>query len=382
MKEVEVEVEEVVEKEMIIQDSPRTISKQGTRKILEQMEKCICKIIRKDGNKGTGFFCKINYNKKDIPIMVTNFHIIDDQYIKENEKIDITINDDEESKKLKFKDRKIYTNKEYDITIIELKEKDNIKDYLKMDEKYLNDDSEKIYDKSIYIIQYPKGDQAAVSYGLITNLKNYNLEYNCNTDSGSSGSPIINIVNNEIIGVHKEGIIRRRVNRGTLLKYPIKDFIKTILKNNEKVNEIEIKVDVEEEDINNDIYFLDNTDYEDENKVKHYHDNLKELNELNAELYINNNKCEFKKYFKPENEGEYEIKLKFINIRDCSFMFAGCKNITSINFTKFNTKNAKYMKYMFSGCVNIKKLDLSIFNTENVTSMEGMFGQFDNLYHI
>jgi hypothetical protein len=32
-----------------------------------------------------------------------------------------------------------YTNKEYDITIIEIKEKDNIKNYLELDDNILND---------------------------------------------------------------------------------------------------------------------------------------------------------------------------------------------------------------------------------------------------
>ena len=292
------------------------------------------------------------------------------------------MNDDKESKVLKLKDRIIYTSKKYDITIIEIKEKDNINDYIKVDEKYLNDISEKIYDKSIYIIQYPLEYKASVSYGIINTLKDYNLEYSCNTNSGSSGSPIINIINNEIIGIHKEGLKRKIINRGTLLKYPINDFINTKLKNNEKVNEIEIKIKVKEEDIKKDIYFLDNTDYIDENKTYHYHDNLKELNELNAELYINNKKCEYKKYFKPENKGKYLIELKFINIKDCSFMFAGCKNITNINFKQFNTKIVKNMKFMFSGCINLKILDLSIFNTENVNNMEGMFGQYDNLSYL
>ena len=378
----ETEVEEIIKKEIIIENSPRPITIEGTKKILEQMEKCICKIIKKDGNKGTGFFSKINYNKKEIPIMVTNFHVIDDKYLKENTKIDITMNDDQESRLLKFKDRIIYTNEEYDITIIEIKEKDNINNYMKLDEKYLNDVSEKIYDKSIYIIQYPLGDEAAVSYGIINALKDHNIEYNCNTDSGSSGSPIINIINNEIIGIHKEAILNKRLNRGTLLKFPINDFIITKLKNNEIVNEIEIKVNIEKEEINKEIYFLDNTDYIDENKIKHYHDNLKELNETNTELYINKNKYKFKKYFKPEKEGVYKIKMKFINLKDCSFMFAGCKNIKNINFTKFNTKYVKDMKYMFSGCINLKKLDLSIFNTENVTNMEGMFGEYNNVSNL
>ena len=44
------------------------------------MEKCICKIYKNDGSKGTGFFCKINYDNKEIPVMITNYHVINDEY--------------------------------------------------------------------------------------------------------------------------------------------------------------------------------------------------------------------------------------------------------------------------------------------------------------
>ena len=39
-------------------------------------------------------------------------------------------------------------------------------------------------------------------------------------------------------------------------------------------------------------------------------------------------------------------------------MFAGCKNITKIDFSLFSTENVIDMKYMFSGCTKIEFLDL------------------------
>ena len=230
------EEEEEVEKELINEKYPEVVTIEGTKKILEQMEKCICKIFTKDGNKGTGFFCKINDENKDIPVMMTNYHVINDKYIKENDKIKITINDDKEDKTIQLRNKIIYTNEEYDITIIEIKEKDEINNYMNLDARYINT-IDIIYDKSIYIIQYPLGKKAGVSYGIINNLNEYNIEYHCNTQSGSSGSPIINIANNEIIGIHKQGLKKRTINRGTLLKYPIKDFINKKLTKN--INEIE-----------------------------------------------------------------------------------------------------------------------------------------------
>ena len=84
---------------------------------------------------------------------------------------------------------------------------------------------------------------------------------------------------------------------------------------------------INKNDINKEIYFLNE------------YNNIKELNDKNAELYINNIKKEYKKYFIPEKEGKYNIKLKFnINLTNCSYMFSNCVNITKINFISFNTK--------------------------------------------
>ena len=69
-------------------------------KITEQMKKCICHIYteKNEENKkkqGTGFFCKIPFENKVIPVLMTNYHIISDEYIKNHKKIKITINDEE-----------------------------------------------------------------------------------------------------------------------------------------------------------------------------------------------------------------------------------------------------------------------------------------------
>ena len=378
---------EDIKKEIMIEKYPRPISIKGTKEILNQMENCICKIYKNGGGKGTGFFCNIKYNNNNIPVMMTNNHVIDEKYINENNNIEITLNDDNINKTiiLNNNNRKIYTNKEYDITIIEIKSKDEINNFMDLDEKIFNEKSEILYNNnhSIYIPQYLNGDKAVVSYGIINKIDGYNINHYCCTESGSSGSPIINLLNNKIIGIHKEGSNHFKYNKGTYLKYPINEFINKYNNNNIN-NKIEITLDINNNDIKKNIYFLDNTDYiEDKTNIKYYHNNLKELNEDNTELYINNIKYKYQKYFNPEKEGKYKIKLIFkINIKDCSFMFAGCKNIIDINLKYFNTSNVNNMRYMFSGCENIKELDLSSLNTKNVKNMEGMFGEYNNISNV
>ena len=102
--------------------------------------------------------------------------------------------------------------------------------------------------------------------------------------------------------------------------------------------------------------------------------NLKRLNKFNAELFINNIKYEFKKFFITDKEGKYNIKLKLNkNITDSSYMFSGCENIISINFNNFSTKKITNMKGMFLNCNNLKDINLFAFSTKNVTDMSYMF---------
>ena len=114
-------------------------------------------------------------------------------------------------------------------------------------------------------------------------------------------------------------------------------------------NEIQLTIKIGKDDINKKIYFLDNTDGNipvrlevneeseyglKEIREKHNHDFLKELNELNTELYINNKKYKYEKYVIPEKEGMYHILLKFnILVTDCRFVFYGCKNIINIDLS-------------------------------------------------
>ena len=138
--------------------------------------------------------------------------------------------------------------------------------------------------------------------------------------------------------------------------------------------EIKMKIKIEKDDVGKNIYFLDNTDGEvwvvketknkngeyDKIREEHHHDFLKELNELNVELYINNEKHKFEKYFKFDKKGEYDILLKFkILLKECSFMFYGCSKLTNIDLSSFNTENVTNMSDMFDRCYNLKKISIN-----------------------
>ena len=63
-------------------------------------------------------------------------------------------------------------------------------------------------------------------------------------------------------------------------------------------------------------------------------------------------------------------------------MFQGCKSLTSINLSSFDTSNVKNMGSMFDKCHSLISLNLSNFDTSSLQSMEKMFGSFMNLEYL
>ena len=124
----------MIEQEKYIDDYPKPITLKSTEIIIEQMKNSICKIYLNKGSKGTGFFCKIPHNNKYLPVLITNNHVIDKKALEEEKKLLISINN--EKKEIYLENRFKYTNEDYDITIIEIKNKDEINNYLEIDEIY------------------------------------------------------------------------------------------------------------------------------------------------------------------------------------------------------------------------------------------------------
>ena len=220
-----------------IEDYPIPITAERTEIILYQMKNCICKIYMDDGSKGTGFFCKIPYPNKDhlLAVLVTNNHVINESHLGNDKSIYFSIDNDKIKNRIIIGDRKVYTSELYDTTIIEIYEdKDNINYFLGLDFDINEKDCNDIYiNKSVYTLQYPNNERVSVSYGIIKDTsKNYDIFHLCSTDKGSSGSPILNINTNKIIGIHKGTYSNQNYNKGILLFYPFKEFLSQMEENN------------------------------------------------------------------------------------------------------------------------------------------------------
>ena len=98
--------------------SPEPLLLKQTEKILEQMKSnSICRI----NDKGTGFFVKIPYKSKLLPVLITSNQVINIDDIQNKTNISLYINNVKKIKTIKLdNNRLIYTNEKLDITIIEI----------------------------------------------------------------------------------------------------------------------------------------------------------------------------------------------------------------------------------------------------------------------
>ena len=205
-------------KEKIIKDR---ISSLKPEKI-ELLKKSICQI-----NKVVmGFLAYIPYAKnEDITMLITNNKSINEEYLREKKKIRISLNDAENTEiTLDINDnRKIYSSPKYNVTIIEIfKNKDKLKDFLKIDCHYLFNDE----DFSDYIIMPDNENKLLHSF----KEKDYNFEniyYNLN-HSIPPGIPIIRLnkkFNFKIIGINDQNPDNKKQKVGIHLKYPIYEYL-------------------------------------------------------------------------------------------------------------------------------------------------------------
>jgi len=375
---------------------------------LNYMENYIC-IVDVNGvekrKTGTGFFCKITHNNKEIPVLITNYHIISDEDVKINAYIEVFIKGKPHIININ-KNSIIYSSRDsrYDIMILKIEENSNkIYNYLEIDPNIFKEESYLTYqNEPIYILHFPnlKDGKAYISRGNgIEKISRHIIKHKCNTEEGSSGGPILCSSTNKVIGIHKGFDPAKKYNIGVLLS-----LIKFPLSNNYIIAEIYIK----EEDINKKLRILNFCEYcmKDDLPPEEYM-NQKEIK--NCEIQINNNKIKTDFYHQFDSKGIYKIKYSFMNyltksnnmffgctslikldlsnfnsqnITNMDNMFSGCSSLKSIDLSNFDTHKVKYMDLMFYGCSSLINLDLSNFDTHNVNNMRGMFSGCSSLKNI
>jgi len=376
-------------KEINIKDALRPITLPKQKEITRQMEKCVCK-IHINGKNGTGFFAKIPYKNTFIKVLMTNNHVLDSNDILENKIITFSINNNIKDIKI-GKDRKTYTSESLDTTIIEIKEKlddlKNVIDYIELDDinlKYIKENNKdfssqhlnNLYkDESLYILNYFGGKEIVVSYGFLMKIDESKIYHKCSTDKGSSGSPILSLENNKLIGIHYGGLNNFNFNLGTFITFPIMEF-QNIKTKNESIGKILNSMTI--------IYKIDNVN-KSYNKLRLFGEEFVKNNKDNCVIIKDEKTQELSEYItindNMRKKGYLQIKLKENKtITNMSHMF--CRGIEEddrmllwkiSDISKWNTKYVTDMSYLFCCCETLESLpDISSWDTSNVKDMSNM----------
>ena len=173
-------------------------------------------------------------------VLITNNLIINEETLIKKELL-IEFPNEKEIKKIALKNRKKYTNKEYNTTIIEIKEEDKINKFLELNEdlvKMINEkkDADNIYKKLIYYLEdksmYTINKQIEVFsltfsicvHTLKDEEKKYKFAIESNKNLMTIGAPIFNKYN-KLIGVLNYFSKRYNICFCSLLYYPLKEYI-------------------------------------------------------------------------------------------------------------------------------------------------------------
>ena len=415
-------------KEKALANVPKSIPVEVLNNLVQKGKTNICKIQCSKGGFGTGFFCKISYNWDLIlKVLITSNHLLNKEDLMINKTIKFSINNEKQQYKILIvESRKIYTNDKYDITIIELKEKDKINEnyFFDIDNEIFNENSHKIFiNKDVFLLHYANGEMR-YSNGIINyiNEDNNTIHHSCSSNIGSLGGPIINSINCQVIGFHR-GACSKKYNLGTFLKEPINKFIDQVNKSQNKLQSNIIKNDSQEnkniehkkkKNKNVDeitiLYKIKNI--KNSKSIRIFGDEFVKNNKDKCKIIINGKEIDLCSHInininKINNNKIYEIKLNGINsitnmscmfkgdtsniiplsslpdiskwdtknVNDMSYMFYLCSLLSSLSdISKWNTKNVINMSYMFYGCSLLSFLpDISKWNTQNVTNMSYMF---------
>ena len=337
---------------------PKEASYEVIEIILQQMRKTICK-IKIEKMQGTGFFCKIPFPDLNnmLPVLITNNHIINKVLLfQKDAQISIGIKEEIDYKILNLNNRIKYTNEEFNITIIEIKDDDKINNFLELDDAIIKDIimnsniNKRFIDETIYTLQYSEG-RLSVSFGILYNIyedKKYCFSHKCCTKGGSSGSPVLNINNNKVIGVHNEGF--NKFNKGIFLNEPIKEFIKLNFDKEFLLKEFNNKynLNIKDTKINKlDLRWkkLGNSGFEDLCKIE-----FKELKEL---ILNNNNIADLRPLGK--------VKFEKLEILDLSQ-----NKISDLN--PFENTHLGELKQLYLGYNNIS--DIKVFEKNILNNLE------------
>ena len=395
----------------------------------EQQQKSICKIRINYDDIGYGFLALSPLTNKKILVAK-----IDSSYFlsKEND-IKLIINNKDPILLMSNEQRIIYSNGNFNITILELKESDGINEdnflHFDFDGKENNNMIRSYKGKEIYIIPYKTKSKIIYPLGKIVDIEdNEKFVHDCkDLDKDLIPFPVFSLDNYKIIGINES------INKGIFLKNILDEFNELVKKEDDKkekkekkkenddiiikkklsseirdrINENKSKMNkikkgmkrnigdnnlsmenneknimiliivVNPEDVGNEVYFLDNYKYINPQNKKRETGFMKEIKDLKEKVILtmikpNDERIQipFDNKFIPKEEGNHIIEIEVQEqIEDFSYMFYGCTNIIDIDLSNFDFQSTRIMNDMFNYCINLVNIRFPQSSIENVINL-------------
>ena len=314
-----------------------------------------------------------------MPVLITCYHVLNDDFFSENKLLKFSYYLDKEELHPTIalnNQRIIYKNKYLDITIIEIKEEDNLDifSFLEIDNS-VNIPNPQINNMKVYLLHYPLGvENVYYSKGDINLDKDDRNIFIASYPSykGTSGAPVINYENNLVIGIHNAGLQNtQNFGRGLIIKIGINQFLEEMRKKNNQVYNSPYSF-IDTIDI---IYKMPSSD-----SIKLFGTEFVSHNKNICKIIHNCIESPIIEYYYLSYEDiqndDFKIKLKGINlVNDLSCIFKDCIYLKELpNISRIDTSNTISMKTMLEGCKYLEKLpNLKQWNVENVITMRGMF---------
>ena len=213
-----------------------------------KVSKSICKLRIETADKtinGTGFLLAFHIERETFYCLVSNEHVIKKRFLKNNIEIYVSYDNGLKSNCIKLNNNKRYiksfTDNKLDLTFVEILEEDNIPKelflYPESEEKINNE----LIDTNIFIPHY-SDDKLINEKGKIRKINKYEFTHSTSNEFSSSGSPIFLENSISVIGIHKQGNLRKKLNYGNFI-YPAINFIENDIR---KIRNIE-KYDMKDE---------------------------------------------------------------------------------------------------------------------------------------
>lgn len=169
--------------------------------------------------RGTGFFSKLNLEgSEDGYGVFTNNHVLGTVAEAENAFATFGYEGSNVGEKVKLRPKIMFrTQKELDYTFVGVNKKDinNLKQ--RIEPIPMEPEPELRKEDSIMIFQHPKGRGKEYSQDRISNIEKPFVFYQADTETGSSGSPVLTTVGLKLIAIHHKGSEEGGYNKGTLI---------------------------------------------------------------------------------------------------------------------------------------------------------------------